>query len=104
MENKKYQQGRSKETMKVSDVMTDMLKSYHLEDKYYESQLIESWEKVMGGPIATRTTKIYIHDKTLFVQLSSAPLRQELEMSKDRVLELLENEMGRKVVGKVVFR
>ncbi len=84
--------------------MSDLLKEYRIEDKYLESRLIESWERIMGGPIANRTSRIYIKDKVLFVHLSSAPLRQELEMSKDRVLDLLEKESGQKVVEKVVFR
>jgi predicted nucleic acid-binding Zn ribbon protein len=104
MENKKYNQGRKSDTMKVSEAMNDLLKNYHLEDKFYAARLVDSWEKVMGKPIANRTSKIYVHDETLFVHLTSAPLRQELEMSKDRVLELLEKEMGRSVVKKVVFR
>lgn len=90
--------------MRVSEAMSDLLKEFKIEDKYVESQLIDSWEKVMGAPIATRTSKIYISQKVLFVHLTSAPLRQELEMSKDRVLDLLEKEMGSRVVDKVVFR
>ena len=90
--------------MKMSEAMSDLLKSYRIEDKYYESQLIDSWERIMGAPIAVRTNKIYIKDKVLIVHVSSAPLRQELEMSKDRILELLEKEMGRKIVEKVAFR
>lgn len=96
--------GRHSDTQRVSEAMTDLLKEYRIQDKFLESRLIDSWEQVMGGPIASRTSKLYIKDKTLFVHLTSAPLRQELEMSKGRVLELLEKEMGQKVVEKVVFR
>lgn len=104
MKYKNHRDGRKSDTMRVSEAMSDLLKEFKIEDKYVESQLIDSWEKVMGTPIATRTSKIYINQKVLFVHLTSAPLRQELEMSKDRVLDLLEKEMGSRVVDKVVFR
>ncbi len=104
MINKKYHKDRKSDTMSVSEAMSDLLRNYRIEDKFHESRLVDSWEKVMGRPIASRTGKLYIKDKVLFVQLTSAPLRHELEMSKDRILELLEKEMGRKIVDKVVFR
>jgi predicted nucleic acid-binding Zn ribbon protein len=66
-------------------------------------RLISSWEVLMGKPIAARTSKIYINNKTLFVQITSAPLKKELSMSKRRILELLEREGGKGIVEDIHF-
>lgn len=74
------------------------LKEEDLEHTFKQKQFITNWEKVMGKTISSRTTKIFFSKKTLFVQLSSAPLKQEMQNSKDQFLKLIEAEMG---VGEV---
>jgi len=80
-----------------------MFKKYGLSGKFSEMRLVGSWERLMGKPIASRTKKIYIKDKILFVQLSSAPLRNELTNSKAKILELLERQAGKGVVSDIRF-
>lgn len=101
---KRKQDSRKSDISKLSEAMTDMMKDYHLEGKYLESKLIGSWDKVMGKAIASRTEKLYIKDRVLYVYLISAPLRQELSLSRARVLQLLEEETGAKVIDDIVFR
>ncbi|MFK7954092.1 MAG: DUF721 domain-containing protein [Ekhidna sp.] len=74
------------------------LKEENLEHTFKQKQLIANWEKVMGKTISSRTTKVFFSKKTLFVQLSSAPLKQEMQNSKDQFLKLVEAEVG---VGEV---
>lgn len=80
-----------------------MLQDYHLESKYTATLIRNSWERIMGKPIASRTTTISLHQRKLKVRLNSAPLKNELNMSKSRILELLEEEFGKGVVEEIVF-
>lgn len=70
------------------------LRSENLDTKYREKLLIESWEIIMGKPIASRTTRLFIKEKTLFVGLSSAPLKQELHNNRQRVKELIDEDFS----------
>ncbi len=88
----------------VGNAIRNMLKAYHIEDKFDEANLVASWENVMGPAIAKRTSKIYIKDKKLFVYLTSAPLRHELNMSRDRILVLLTKEFGKPIVNEVIIK
>ena len=85
MRNKKSNRRSEMTTLKQG--FADMLNKYHLEDKFDEQQLIHSWQEIMGKPIADRTENLFIKEKKLFVKLSSAPLRQELNLSKTKILE-----------------
>lgn len=80
-----------------------MLDTYKLRGKFDEKKLINSWETMMGKPIAKRTEKMYIKDKVLFVKLNSAPLRQELTMSKNKVLDILHRDFDKDMVIDVLF-
>ena len=44
----------------VGQAIRDMLNSYRLTHKFDEAKLIDSWERLVGKPIAKRTKKIYI--------------------------------------------
>ena len=85
------------------DAFGRFLKEESLEERFSEKRLIQSWGKIMGAPIANRTSKLFIKDKTLFVTLSSAPLKQELTNAKDKVLELIHKEFGKTVVDEIRF-
>lgn len=81
-----------------------MLKAFKIEDRFHESNLVNSWEKVMGTPIAKRTSKLYINNKKLYVYLNSAPLKHELSMSRDKILVMLSKEFGDSVINEVIIK
>lgn len=90
-------------TTSFSNALKQFLKSENLEKTWDEKKLIASWQKIMGKPIASRTSKIRIDQGKMFVYLSSAPLKQELTNNKQKVLEMLEEELGYKLVSDIRF-
>ncbi len=90
-------------TQSIGQALGAFLKTERLEKKYTEQKLIHSWAEVMGAPIAKRTSKVWIKDGVLFVRLTSAPLRQELTMARDKVIQHLEDKLGVNVVEDVRF-
>ncbi|MDF9799856.1 putative nucleic acid-binding Zn ribbon protein [Catalinimonas alkaloidigena] len=95
--------GRKAETSTVGEAMRELLDTYKLKAKYEQTQLINSWERLMGAPIARRTDKVFIKDRKLYVKLSSAALKQELNMSKSKILSIFLREFGEVIVEDVVF-
>ena len=87
----------------VGEAMRDLLDAYKLTARYEQTQLIQSWERLMGSPIARRTDKLFIKDQKLYVKLNSAPLKQELNLSKSKILALFLQEFGEVIVTDVVF-
>jgi len=98
----KYSERKS-DTSSVKEAIDAMLDSYKLRGKFDQTKLINSWESMMGKPIARRTEKIFIKDGVLFVKLNSAPLRQELTIAKTKVLEILHRNFDKGVVADVKF-
>ena len=61
------------------------------------------WQELMGPTIASRTDRMFIKKKTLYVNINSAPLKQELNMSKTKVLKLINEKMGIEVIEDAKF-
>jgi predicted nucleic acid-binding Zn ribbon protein len=87
----------------IKEVIQDLLKTYRLDGRINELKLIGSWEKVMGKTIAKHTTDIYIKKKQLFVKLDSAALRQELSYAREKILKMMNDEAGIKVIDEIIF-
>jgi hypothetical protein len=104
MRNKKQTfNARHSQTLSLKEIIDQLLNTYKLRGKFNETHLITSWEKIMGKSIASRTTRLYIKEKKMYIKLNSAPLKNELNMSKSKVLELLYAELGEKVIEEVIF-
>lgn len=90
-------------TKSFKQAFGQFLKNEKLEQQFNEKRLIHSWREIMGEPIANRTTNIFIKEGVLIVKLNSAPLKQELNMAKEKVLDLFERKLGAQVVKEVRF-
>jgi len=89
------------QTMK--EALDSMLKAFKLDGKLQQLKLINSWEKIMGPAVASRTTDIKFYGKKLYITLSSASLRQELFQERERLVGLLNEESGVEMVEEIIF-
>ena len=94
---------RNSEITPLKEALDSLLESYNLKKKYRESVIISTWESLMGKTIAKRTTKLFFKENKLFVELSSAPLKNELRMSKFKIIEMINRQFESPVVEDVVF-
>ena len=87
----------------MKEALSDWLGAYGKKAKFNQTHLIVSWERLMGKTIAKRTERIFFKDKKIFIKLTSAPLKHELNLAKSKVLELLQKEYGTELFNEVVF-
>ncbi|MCF8304249.1 MAG: DUF721 domain-containing protein [Bacteroidales bacterium] len=96
--------GRDSNEFKLGDALKQMLKTYKLEGRMKETHLINSWGKVVGRMIDQHTSNLYIKNKTLFVRVDSAALRNELAYAKTKLINALNKEAGGEVIVDIVLR
>jgi predicted nucleic acid-binding Zn ribbon protein len=94
---------RSGDIIALKEGLEALVRTYRLQGKLNEVTVVSSWERVMGKAVALKTQEVYVNKGRLFVRLSSAPLKHELLMAKTRVAELINAEVGAKVVHEVIF-
>ncbi|MFH1004122.1 MAG: DUF721 domain-containing protein [Bacteroidota bacterium] len=88
----------------LKEALNMFLKVSHLSEKINERKIIDSWEKLMGKMIAKHTKEISISNKKLFLHFDSAPLKQELFYSREKIIKILNQEAGEEVIREIVFR
>lgn len=86
----------------VGQAIRELLNSYHLESKFDETNLINSWEKLVGKPIAKRTKRVSMRNKILYVEFDSPSMKQDFMLHKSEVLALFHKEFGASVVQDIV--
>ena len=58
----------------------------------------------MGNGVNNYTTAVELRNETLFVSLSSSVLREELSLGKTKIIAMLNEELGKDLIKKLVLR
>jgi predicted nucleic acid-binding Zn ribbon protein len=95
---------RRSKTISLADAIKDYVRVMNLEGKLLEVNLINSWEEIVGKAISSRTSKVYIRDHILYVNLNSSVARNELLMLKEALKEKLNERAGKEVIKDIVLR
>tara|TARA_B100001057_G_scaffold483435_1_gene560204 strand:- start:641 stop:943 length:303 start_codon:yes stop_codon:yes gene_type:complete len=88
----------------ISKVLDDIVHSKALKTGLTNAKVNQLWPKLMGKNIDSYTDKIIVKNKTLTVSLTSAPLREELTYGKDKIIKMINEETGIKLIEKIIFR
>jgi len=104
MANKKGPNYRNKEAVKLGEALDQMFDTFNLKNKANQTSIITMWEELMGKTIASRTTKIFFKGNILYVELTSAPLKQELILARNKIISLLQEHVGEDAIKDIVFR
>ena len=87
----------------VGAAIRQLLNSYHIASKFDEANLVTSWERLVGKPIAKRTKKVFVRNKVLFVELDSPSMKHDLNMHKAHILDIFKKEFGSDIITEIVL-
>ncbi len=88
----------------IKDVLKQLTQSNRWTDKVNEVRLLNAWEELLGKTIAKYTTKIRLHKKKLYIEVSSAPLKNELIYSRAKLIEVINIKFSEGLVEEVIVR
>jgi predicted nucleic acid-binding Zn ribbon protein len=95
---------RRSKTISLAEAMQDYIREMKLGDKLREVNIIDSWEEMVGKAIANRTSKVYIKDSILYVNLKSSVVRNELMMIREALRQKINEKAGGEYIKEIVFR
>ncbi|MBR6140629.1 MAG: DUF721 domain-containing protein [Bacteroidaceae bacterium] len=87
----------------LHDALLVFLREQGLETPLLEYRIMQAWPDVMGATISRYTKQVFIREGKLHVQLTSAPLRQNLMMEHKRIAQKLNAHVGSYVISDVCF-
>ncbi|MCQ2269508.1 MAG: DUF721 domain-containing protein [Bacteroidaceae bacterium] len=88
----------------VGEVLRKYLRQEGLETPLNQFRLIDKWNELLGPGIAAYTGEIYIKNQTLYVQIKSPALKNNLMMERERLAKRLNEAVGAQVISNIIFR
>lgn len=95
---------RFNDDFSIGDAMKEFMKTNKLESGLDIVNVKETWFKMMGPAFKNYTTAIELKKNTLYVQLNSSVVKQELEYGKSKIIQMLNEELGKDLIKEIVFR
>lgn len=88
----------------LGEAIRAFIKRHELSGKLAEAEVVAAWSKVLGPAIDRRTEKIRLDKSgTVYVELNSSSLRQELSMQRSRLAQALNESIGREIVKNIIL-
>lgn len=95
---------RRTKTQKLQEVIQEFLHDNKLDVRLKERELIRNWEEVCGKMVARSTHNIYLRNRTLFVEVRSSVIKNELMMIRDGLIDALNSRTGANLIDKIVIK
>lgn len=88
----------------VGDVLRQALQEQGMTDRLYETKAIGLWRPTVGDEIADLTSRPSVYNGIMTVHVRVAPLRHELNMSREVLRRIINDALGREVIREIYFK
>lgn len=95
---------RRNEHISLSEALKEFIKENKLETGMDKVNVKEVWIHLMGNGVNNYTTDVQLKNTTLYVSLSSSVLREELSYGKEKIIKMINEELGKELVKSLVLR
>lgn len=95
---------RTSNESSIADVLKEIIEKNKLQPGIDEVAVKEAWKSLMGNGVNSYTRNVILKNGNLYVELTSAVLREELTYGKDKIIALINEELRRDVVKNVILR
>lgn len=95
---------RSFEPQTISEVLGELIDQKKIKIGITRVRVEQAWKTTMGASVSQYTRGVNFRGSTLFVNLNSAPLREELSYEKEKILRHLNEALGGEIISKLVLR
>ena len=92
---------RTNDFISVKDALQEMLQQNKLQKGIDEVNVKEAWLVVMGNGVSSYTNSVEMKGDTLIIRLSSATLREELSYGKDKIIKMMNENIGKTIINKL---
>lgn len=87
----------------LGDLIKLIYNKCDLNDKVNEMDVIKVYNSIAGDLISKLTKEIKVRDKTLYLRISSAALKNELAYKRSDLILRINSELNRDAVNNIVF-
>ena len=96
---------RRKNAQSIGEILRDYFEdNTELYEKIMESRIRYAWRQLLGPMVMHYTRTIYVRDRVLYISITSAVLRNEQLLTKEKLKESLNKEIGNAFLFDLVIR
>ena len=88
----------------IGDVLKEIIQNNKLQPGMDQILVNEAWVSLMGNGVNSYTKKVTLKGETLYVELSSSVLREELSHGKSKIITMINEELKREIVKNIILR
>lgn len=88
----------------IGDILNKIIQTNKLQSGMDQIDVKEAWANLMGNGVNSYTQNVLLRGSTLYVELTSSVLREELSHGKSKIIRMINEELRRDVVTNVVLR
>lgn len=88
----------------VGDVLKQIIQVNKWQHGMDQIAVKEAWQNLMGNGVNSYTKNVALRGSTLYVELSSSVLREELSHGKSKIIAMINEELQREVINEVILR
>ena len=93
-----------KNNLSLGEAIQQFIESNNLQSGIDKVDCKDAWIKLMGSGVNNYTNAVELKGDTLYVSLSSSVLREELGLGKSKIIKMLNEELGKELIKKLVLR
>ncbi len=95
---------RTSNESSIGAILNEIIQVNKLQPGINQIAVSDAWKNLMGNGVNTYTKNILLKGSTLYVELTSAVLREELNYGKEKIIKMINEELGKEVITSVVLR
>ena len=88
----------------IGEVLKHIIQVNKLQSGMDQVSVKDAWVSLMGNGVNSYTKNVVLKGSTLYVELTSAVLREELTHGKSKIIAMINEELRRDIVKEVVLR
>ena len=87
----------------IKNLLDIFLKKNNLEKGLLDLEVKRAWHELMENGVSNYTTDVSLKNKTLYIELSSPALKEELSYGKEKLMKLINERFKKKIIQKIVL-
>lgn len=95
---------RINDNLSIQDALKEFVTTNRLEKGLDKVNVADAWAKLMGNGVHNYTSSVALERETLYIELTSSVLREELSYGKQKIIDMLNEELGKDIIKKLVLR
>ena len=95
---------RNSSEEKIDKVVDKFISQFGYTKRFKEHEVIEVFSEIMGPFLMKKVKSVYVNNQKLFLQLTSAPFKEEIKMQKTTLVQQINQKLNTDFLKDVIVR